>query len=306
MTAFDANGKIKKYSSANVIMDEFFPIRLKGYEDRKQHLEETLENEWIRLDNKARFVTEAATGKISLLKRKKSDLENELEEKNYFSDPEKKFDYLLSMPVYNLTMEKVEEITKNRDLKRAELDDLRSKTPADLWNEDLDKFLVALDEQDEIDAKAESYEVMSNSTKPKKARKKRTKQPAKVKAEPSLKTEPKKKKAPKKAPEVVEEEILSLADRLKARMNVTPLPLKKKRSKEKTPKTSTVVKPKQKKTKQIEEDDDEVEEVVEPVVETKKSRSRRNAKKVVYVVSSDEGDDSEFDFEEDDDDDEDY
>ena len=47
-------------------------MRKEGYITRKQYLEKVLEDEWIRLDNKARFVFEAATGVISLLKRKKA------------------------------------------------------------------------------------------------------------------------------------------------------------------------------------------------------------------------------------------
>ena len=55
------------------------------------------------------------------------------------------YDYLLSMKIWSLTMEKVKALTFERDEKRKELDILAAKTPEDLWLEDLDALEVALD-----------------------------------------------------------------------------------------------------------------------------------------------------------------
>ncbi|KAJ1967690.1 DNA topoisomerase 2, partial [Dimargaris verticillata] len=57
------------------------------------------------------------------------------------------FDYLLSMPIWNLTREKVEQMLKERDAKQAEVDVLLKTSPAQLWNADLDDFLVAWEEK---------------------------------------------------------------------------------------------------------------------------------------------------------------
>lgn len=54
------------------------------------------------------------------------------------------YDYLLSMKIWSLTMERVKALTAERDEKRRELDVLSGKTAEDIWLEDLDALEVAL------------------------------------------------------------------------------------------------------------------------------------------------------------------
>ena len=46
------------------------------------------------------------------------------------------------MSLYNLTKEKVDSLKNEKDELQTKFDDLRSKTPKNLWIEDLDEFLV--------------------------------------------------------------------------------------------------------------------------------------------------------------------
>jgi len=64
----------------------------------------------------------------------------------------KDYDYLLGMPLWNLTFEKVEELRRQLKVKDAELEDLRKTSVERLWDVDLDFLLEALDQQDAIDA----------------------------------------------------------------------------------------------------------------------------------------------------------
>jgi DNA topoisomerase-2 len=52
------------------------------------------------------------------------------------------FDYLLGMTMWSLTMERKDDLINKKNDKEAELNDLRMKTPGDLWINDLD-LLVA-------------------------------------------------------------------------------------------------------------------------------------------------------------------
>ena len=66
----------------------------------------------------------------------------------------KEFDYLLSMPMWSLTEEKVEQLIKLMNEKKMQYDILKKKAPTDLWTDDLDAFKVELDkvwEQEEKD-----------------------------------------------------------------------------------------------------------------------------------------------------------
>ena len=66
------------------------------------------------------------------------------------------FDYLLDMPMRSLTYEKKEDLLKKKEAKLSEYEFLRSKTPADLWCEDLDHFLVVLQEVEDSELEEKS------------------------------------------------------------------------------------------------------------------------------------------------------
>jgi len=59
----------------------------------------------------------------------------------------KDFEYLLGMPIVTLTMEKVQELNNQKDLKLEERDALKKKTPKSLWIDDLDVLDEALNER---------------------------------------------------------------------------------------------------------------------------------------------------------------
>jgi DNA topoisomerase II len=56
------------------------------------------------------------------------------------------FDYLLSLPIYSLTMERVERLCAQRDEKAAERDEMEATTAADMWRRDLDHLETVLAE----------------------------------------------------------------------------------------------------------------------------------------------------------------
>jgi DNA topoisomerase-2 len=57
-------GCIKKYSSVEEILREFYDLRLEFYKKRKAYLEGMLESEALKLDNIARFILEKIDGTI--------------------------------------------------------------------------------------------------------------------------------------------------------------------------------------------------------------------------------------------------
>ena len=65
------------------------------------------------------------------------------------------YEYLLSMAIGTLTLEKVQELCADRDKLNKEVDDLKKATPKALWMTDLDALERELDEQDKNDARAE-------------------------------------------------------------------------------------------------------------------------------------------------------
>ena len=76
------------------------------------------------------------------------------------------FDYLLTMPMKNLTQEKVNEICEKSENKRQELLQLQATSIKELWKHDLDEFMKKLDEveQNDIDEGAKGGEKKGKMT----------------------------------------------------------------------------------------------------------------------------------------------
>lgn len=75
------------------------------------------------------------------------------EEQNLGPASSKEFDYLLSMPIYSLTEEKVDELQRQMNEKKRDHDTLEKKPIFDIWQEDLDVFLVELEKYEEKEEK---------------------------------------------------------------------------------------------------------------------------------------------------------
>ena len=180
MVLFDSEGRLKKYSTANEIMEDFYTLRLSYYQKRKDHLAEKLTEEYTRLDNKVRFILALINDTLKIRNRPKAELLADMKGKGFTAFPKQKktptagstdeqddevdedaapgasdYDYLLSMPFWSLTMEKVDEFKSKRAQKEDELDALLAQSPEDIWNTDLDALS---EELDILDATYESDE----------------------------------------------------------------------------------------------------------------------------------------------------
>lgn len=137
---------------------------------------ENLELELLKLENKVQFILGVVNGEIVVNNRKRTDLLLELRQKGFTPFPKNSksieaviagatdeteeseenpevvngvqsidYDYLLSMAIGTLTLEKVQGLLADRDKLNEEVDDLRKATPESLWVKDLDALDTQLD-----------------------------------------------------------------------------------------------------------------------------------------------------------------
>eukprot|EP00043_Microstomoeca_roanoka_P011493 m.108253 g.108253 ORF g.108253 m.108253 type:complete len:1678 (-) comp15211_c0_seq2:413-5446(-) len=216
MTLFDSQGRIKKYDTVVEILREFYDVRLRLYQKRKSLLADRITNDYKKVDNKVRFIMEVIHGSLVINNRKKVDILGDLRTKGYApfpktntrqaktagdvdadadsdsgneqgSDTGSDFDYLLGMPMWNLTMERVNKLTEERNSIEQELNILLEKSPQDLWKEDLNDFvqsladLEAAEEQEELNVSTYiEKNLKKGGSKKKKPRAPRAKKPAKI------------------------------------------------------------------------------------------------------------------------------
>jgi DNA gyrase/topoisomerase IV subunit B len=163
MVLYDANHRIKKYNSTTEIIEDFFMVRQELYVKRRKYMLDRLKADKMLITWKAKFImgviSEDNDEKIYVNKRSKKNIYEQLEQKEFPKEidgnlvklkdieqtlddnvNEKAYNYLLSMSIYNLTQEKIDELLKNKADIEAEYETLKAKTHLDLWNEDLDNL----------------------------------------------------------------------------------------------------------------------------------------------------------------------
>ena len=139
MNLFNAEDKLRKYDTVEEIIDDYYDIRLEYYEDRKDNLIDILEKQLLILSNKAKYIQELINGTIDLRKKKKQEIIDLLNDKEYdVIDEDEEFKYLVRMPMDSVSEENVEKLLKEHKIKEAELITVKATTIQQMWLKELE------------------------------------------------------------------------------------------------------------------------------------------------------------------------
>ena len=142
MYLYDKDDKIKKYKSAKEIIEEYYLVRLEYYQRRKDFLTEKLGRELKILESQVKFITGLITKKININNLPKDKIIELLKkQKMYLIPNEPEYDYLIRMPIYSFSREKVNELDTKFKNKKVELSKLKNTNINQLWINDLDKLI---------------------------------------------------------------------------------------------------------------------------------------------------------------------
>ena len=152
---YTENGAIKKYNNTSSILKEWSKIRLLKYFERKKCQIKNLENDYNILSNKIRFIIDVINGNIKIMNVKLDIISKRLNELNYpkiYKDSDndiddnedsiiKGYNYLLKMPISQLTLDRKIILEKEvNDLKNI-LDKLKNTNIQDIWFNELNTLL---------------------------------------------------------------------------------------------------------------------------------------------------------------------
>ncbi|KAI0971156.1 DNA topoisomerase [Xylaria arbuscula] len=179
LVAFDTRGMIRKYDKVEDIMEEFFHFRMEMYSQRKSHWLNVYHSDYRKLKNQARFIQEIMDDQLVVSRKKKQVIVAELRERKYEAfakntdmkktkdedeededDNEKAadanddahgYDYLLSMPIWSFTQERLDRLKEQIAKKKTEHDELQKLSEKDLWCKDLDDFEAEWENQLRLD-----------------------------------------------------------------------------------------------------------------------------------------------------------
>ena len=137
MHLYSAEGRIKKYNNVEEILRDYYDIRLNLYQKRKDYLLEILLNQLIMISAKVKFILMVIDKKIEINNKKKEEIELSLEKNKFEKLGKNNYDYLLTMPIYNLTNEKIQELKNNEKEKQLEYDNIEKKSIKNMWLDEL-------------------------------------------------------------------------------------------------------------------------------------------------------------------------
>jgi DNA topoisomerase II len=152
MHLYNEDESIKKYDNVNEIIKSFFNIRFLYYHKRRAFLIKKLTRELNIIEFKVKFIEDIIDEKIVIFKKKKDEVIKILKKEKYpifdigtdilkeNCDSEGNYNYLTSMPIHTFTYEKIEELKKQQETKKAEVDIILSKSEKQLWIDDLDEL----------------------------------------------------------------------------------------------------------------------------------------------------------------------
>lgn len=135
MHLFHPTRGIHKYESPEEILTDFVKIRTETYKKRKAYLIHVLKEKTKKLENMSRFVDMVIHEKLIVFKRKRSELESEIEK--MFNKIDGSYDYLLNIKTYQYTLEAVQSLREDTVKTKTELDILQNTNHIDMWKSDL-------------------------------------------------------------------------------------------------------------------------------------------------------------------------
>lgn len=131
-TVWNESGKLRKFESANELVEWFVAFRLTKYEQRRLKLIQESETRLFDLKERLEFIKYYLEDSAWVSKSTKKDIIDRLTFMGF-----QKIDDLLSIRVYNLTGEQIEELRRKIEAEAEVLESLKQTTAKQLYLKDL-------------------------------------------------------------------------------------------------------------------------------------------------------------------------
>lgn len=136
-TCMNENNKIEVFKNAKEILDRYIEVKLKYLELRKNNVISNIEDQ-IKIDfSKYIFIKSIVENKLTIAKRKKSEIENDLLQIQGIIKKDESFDYLLNMNLLSLTEERMQKLESDIRINKEKLDVLKTKDVKEIWKEEI-------------------------------------------------------------------------------------------------------------------------------------------------------------------------
>jgi DNA topoisomerase-2 len=124
-----------------MVIKEWYSTRIHKYYERKEKQLMIMEEEFNILSAKIRFIIDIIEGNIIIMNIKMADIEEQLTKGDYYKHNDS-YDYLLRMPISQLTMEKKENLEKEVAVLKNKIDELKDMSIIKIWENELTELLA--------------------------------------------------------------------------------------------------------------------------------------------------------------------
>ncbi len=136
MHLFNEKGNITKYDTATDILKEYCDIRLRYYDIRKKNELKKISDTIHLLGEKLRFILLVVQKQILVFQRSRQQLLDDIL-RHEFAKINNSYEHLLSITIYNFTLEKVHELQKQVDVLHETKKELEDTSVRKLWHNDI-------------------------------------------------------------------------------------------------------------------------------------------------------------------------
>jgi DNA topoisomerase-2 len=134
---FSVDGSVTKFKTLDELMRVWLTERSKKYADRKRAVLAAFRKDLVIASAKARFISEVVDGTIKVMDAKADQISAKLKERKFPLDEDSSYEYLLKMPINQLTRERKDKLLAYEKSMKDEVDALVTTSPDDLWRKDL-------------------------------------------------------------------------------------------------------------------------------------------------------------------------
>ena len=138
--------KLVKYNNVNDIIKDFYEMRYKIYQKRKNEYLRILKHELEFIKYKVKFISDKINGIIRVDNVSVDELIEQLEDNNYpimsysYNDDNKTYNYLTDMKILYLTKDYRDKLKSEMDKKQKLYDEYSKKTIEEIWLSEINEF----------------------------------------------------------------------------------------------------------------------------------------------------------------------
>lgn len=153
MYVFDNELNIRKFKTIGDILEEFMSKRLPEYERRRELILDRLRREIIELDAKVVFIRAVSEGRLELSRKTDKEIVEGMkrcgvpalsgdEEDERRGEKIEGYEYVLKLRIDRVKESAIREMMEQAERKREAMMEMEKKSGADIWMEDIDRFMV--------------------------------------------------------------------------------------------------------------------------------------------------------------------